>query len=85
MSFSYYINVMQNAALPHQHLPHDFKHYRAPNSNRKVASLMPTLGVLHCCVLEKILNATFSASIGATQWIRKQVDNHKVINSQFDL
>ena len=26
---------------------------RAPNSNRKVASSMPTLGVTRCCVLGK--------------------------------
>ena len=53
---------------------------KAPNSNHKNASLMHTLDITHCCILEKTLNAIIPFSDIAAQWARTQVGNRKIIN-----
>ena len=59
------------------------QYVKVPNSNLTIATLMPTLGIMCCCVFGKTINANISTSGGAAQWIRTQVGNRKVVSSQF--
>ena len=40
---------------------------RAPNSNRKVARSMPTLGIMACCVHEMIRRAIIPTSVSGKE------------------
>ena len=57
---------------------------KAPNSHhRKVARLMPALGIFRVCVFEeRNLTLPYQYCGVATQWIRTQVGSCKVVYSR---